>query len=212
MHRNAGFTLLEMLVSLALVAILTGFVAAHSAKALHLSQSGYERDILCDQLDAALDLIEDDVRRARDVDRATWQRMGNDLSLLTASPALYLLTADESDPAADARVSYTVSVPGGDMSLRRNPADRPRARTVLYRADTGGNKAGKREPVTLHINSVGATPTGLSVHYCDAAGTPCTLSEEVALLEVVLSAADKSGEVTQRQRIIPLGNRQKGDS
>ena len=200
--QSKGFTLLEVLVTLVMAALLLGLAAGHTSAALRADQASYERDILRDQLDSALDLMEDDLRRARDIDRSDWVAGGNDLAQLNKTPELHLLVADPGRPGADARIRYLVRVPqdGG-----RNPADRPRVRATLYRTDTSGDRSGNKEPVTSAVAS-----GGLSVRYYDRDGAPCGLDRTPASVEIVLTAFDKSGGETRRSRLIPLNTAAKG--
>ena len=204
MRGRSAFTLLEMLVVLAISAILLTLLSHLLADSIIWGRLGYEEEAISDQLQQALDLIEQDVRAAVDVDVDYFARVDSRaLSAIRTSYELRLVSVDEGDERALGLVVYSLRSATNELSLE-NPKERPRQGSVLYRAQDDSLHSGNYQPLAMYLSSLHNTPKGFQVYYYGADGRPCSLADDIYSLEVCLAGRTKRGAVVSASRLIPL--------
>ena len=115
MKKHAAFTLIELLVVLLICGLLISLLSHLIANSITWSRSGFEEEVIADQLEQALDFMEHDVRSAVDIDVDYFERVDSrPLSEIRTSYELRLLMMDEGDERALGRVGYV---------LRSSPSD-----------------------------------------------------------------------------------------
>lgn len=199
--RRRAFTLIEMLCVLAITAVLTALAANAAANSIGWARAGFEEDVITEQFEQALDLIEDDVRQAKDIDDGAWA--GRDPAAVRTSVALHLRTVDSGDEAREGTVVYSVHLSDGVYN-EENPPERPRASAILYREENDSIHSGGRQSVALYLNLNQDDPHGMTVTYHDRSGARCTLGDDVASVHVQLAGTTKDGMTVTCARRIPL--------
>ena len=101
MKKHAAFTLIELLVVLLICGLLISLLSHLIANSITWSRSGFEEEVIADQLEQALDFMEHDVRSAVDIDVDYFERVDSrPLSEIRTSYELRLLMMDEGDERA----------------------------------------------------------------------------------------------------------------
>lgn len=207
MKRRAGFTLVELLVVLAIGGLLIGLLSQLIANSLTWSRSGFEEEVIADQLEQALDFMERDVRSAVDIDVAYFdQADSRPLDEIRTSFALRLLMVDEGDRRALGRVGYTLRPSPNDLNAE-NPKERPRPNSVLYRWQEDSLHSGADQPLAIYLNTNSGLlneEKGFQIYYLGRDGARCSLADEIYSVEVHLAGTTKDGTVVRAQRVIPL--------
>ena len=195
MRRRAAFTLVEMLCVLVIAGILISIVAHGLVNSINWSHLGFEEEIIADQLEQALDFIEQDVRSAIDVDVDYFDANDSrNLSDIRTSLELRLLAADENDPRIMGRIIYQLVSSTGDV-LKENPPERRRSDST---------HSGTNQPLAQYLNTDFRHPWGFRVAYYGRDGTACSLAQEVYSVEVRLIGRTKDNTLVTRTRMIPL--------
>lgn len=207
MRKRSAFTLVELLCVLVISAILLTLLSHALAGGLLWSRTGFEEEVIGDQLDQALDYIEYDVRGAIDVDVEYFAHSDSrPLEEIRSSSTLRLLSVDEGDERAMGRISYRLRFSDNTYN-RENPPERPRPNHILYRGQEDSIHRGADQPLAMYLSSNSGLlgePRGLLVYYYGAGGERCSLAEEIYSVEVRLCGLTKSGEAITRSRQIPL--------
>lgn len=204
MKPRSAFTLVEMLVVLVIAAILMNVLSHGLANGLTWAQSGYEEEVIGNQLEQALDMMEYDVRQAVDIDVDYFDRVdARPLSDIRTSFELRLLTVDEGDPQALGRVVYQLR-PSDGIYNEENPKERPRPNSILYRGQEDSLHRGNDQSLALYLNTLSQVPKGFQLYYYNQEGVACSLAEDIAGVEVRLAGTTKAGETVTRSRHIPL--------
>ena len=93
MKKHAAFTLIELLAVLLICGLLISLLSHLIANSITWSRSGFEEEVIADQLEQALDFMEHDVRSAVDIDVDYFERVDSrPLSEIRTSYELRLLT------------------------------------------------------------------------------------------------------------------------
>lgn len=204
MRRRAAFTLVEMLCVLVIAGIIISIVAHGLVNSINWSHLGFEEEVIADQLEQALDFIEQDVRSAIDVDVDYFDASDSrNLSDIRTSLELRLLAADENDPRIMGRIIYQLVSSTGDV-LKENPPERPKPDGTLYRRRSDSTHSGANQPLAQYLNTDFRHPWGLRVAYYGRDGTACSLAQEVYSVEVRLIGRTKDNTLVTRTRMIPL--------
>lgn len=204
MRRRAGFTLVECLCVLAVSALVMAFLTQAVANSHTWAQLGAEESILRAQMVQSLDTIEHDVRAAKDIDVAYFQRNDNrPLDEIATAFELRLVTVDEGDAHRHGEVVYSLQLSDND-DFANNPPERPTVRRTLYRSQRDSVHSGKNEPLGMYLNSFNDSAKGFQVFFCNRAGVRCSLAEDVYSVEVHLAGTTKEGVVVRQSRSIPL--------
>lgn len=204
MKPRGAFTLVELLCVLVIVAILLGLLSNSLANGLTWAQSGYEEEVIGDQLEQALDVMAYDVRNAVDIDVDYFERADSrPLSEIRTSFELRLLAVDEGDERAMGRIVYSLRQSDGIYN-KENPLERPRPSCILYRAQEDSLHRGNNQPVAMYLSTLSQTPKGMQIYYYNRAAERCSLAEEVTTVEIRLAGRTKDGTSVTRSRLVPL--------
>lgn len=201
--KRRGFTLIEMLCVLAITGILAALLANTAANSIEWARWGFEEDVIAAQFEQALDMIEDDVRQAKDIDVDHWDAYGNDLSTIRTSLELRLRSVDTADAAREGTIVYTVQLSDGVYN-EENPPERPRPSAILMREQDDSIHSGNKQAMAMYLNLNQQDPHGFTVTYYDRSGTRCSLAEDIASVRVSLAGTTKDGTTVMRTRQIPL--------
>lgn len=202
MKMRRGFTLIELLCALAVAGVLITVVGNLTVNALYWGHVGFEAQVIGEQFEQALDLIEEDVRNAVDIDVSEWGTEAP-LSEMKVTSELRLWVVDATTPHLRGRVFYSLGRSGNAIA-EDMPLERPYPNMNLLRAQKDRAHQGQKQPVVYYLNSAYDTPKGLQVHYYNRFAEPCTLAEDIYSVCVILSGCTKDGSVITRQRQIPL--------
>lgn len=205
MKKRRGFTLIEMVCAMAIAGIVITVVANLTVNTLHWGRWGFEGRIIGEQFEQALDLIEEDVRQAVDIDVSTWSQSAG-WTERESTLALRLWTVDATDPFRRGQVSYSIATRNPDTAAD-TPSERPAPKLNLLRAQKDETHSGANQPVVSYLNSILESPPGLQVYYYDRAGTACTLGDDIYSVRVVLNGTTETGKLVTRERTIPLATK-----
>ncbi|MDO4281087.1 MAG: type II secretion system protein [Peptococcaceae bacterium] len=202
MKRQRAFTLLELICVLVTTGILLTLLSHSLVNGLGWLQAGAQERILADQLEQALDTMEQDIRQAKDIDVDYWERQ-NALGQTSTSTLRLIM----SNTVQEGLLIYRTENSNSTI-VNENPTERPKTPKTLYRTLTDSSHSGASQPVCIYLNSDWDTPKGMQIHYYNRAGAPCSLEEPVYSVRVVLSGTTKQGAVVSRERRVPLAMKQ----
>ncbi|HEY5998032.1 MAG TPA: prepilin-type N-terminal cleavage/methylation domain-containing protein [bacterium] len=172
---SAGFTLVELLVSLALTALLLALAAPFAGAQKRLWERQEEAREARRSLVGAIAWV------TRDLEQAGYHADGPPLRELAAETLAYVLSRDEQDPAGFSpanRRLVTVWLDGGDLKYRIQAPQPPPA---------AGWERGSTQVLASGL-------TGMCCRGLDAAGDEATDPASAASVECTFSGADLRAE------------------
>lgn len=202
MKHRQGFTLIEMLCTLAIAGVVLVAASHIVENTLLWSQWGKEEAIIGQQMEQCLDYMENDIRMAKGIDVAYWQKQVP-LDKMFSSPELHLRTIDPQYVDEEGKVVYLVKA-GSQEIEKDTPFERPMPNHALYRSQRDSQHSGANQSIAMHLNSPLDAERGLRVYYYNRQGQACSLMEEVTSVKVVLAGRTKNGALVKRSRAIPL--------
>lgn len=198
--KRRGFTLVEMLCVLAMLSIFVVIIGQSMSNSLKWFQNAFEKQVIEEHFQHALDMIEEDVRRARDIDRHSTD-MKNNLTVKRTS-FLYLECADREKTEQSAFVVYKTRIPS-DAEYKSQPVERPRVEKNLCRSLMDSTHEGNFQPIANYIYR----SHGFVVSYFDCEGKACAAGEDVYAVKVTLTGQTKQGIQVTKERLIPLATK-----
>lgn len=212
MKRRNAWTLVEMLVSLAVAALLIFLGMQILLSVWQIDQRSRERDMLEEQLSFGLAQIAEDAALSYGVSDGTVFRPGNQslpkgaIYFLQARPLPHQSSrSDYFGENGSLMVEYALK-----MDEYKPPRGAPPASMVLYRAEHVGVRSNnnRKEPVALFLNrEYQEKVPGISVRGFDHAGQETSQIQDVAAIEVTLAGKLHNHRVVQKSRIIAIGNK-----
>lgn len=207
MKKHAAFTLVELLVVLLICGLLTSLLSHLIANSITWSRSGFEEEVIADQLEQALDFMEHDVRSAVDIDVDYFERVDSQpLSEIRTSYELRLLMMDEGNARALGRVGYVLRSSPSDLS-RESPKERPLPNHVLYRWQEDSLHSGADQPLAIYLSSNSGLlneERGFRICYRGRDGARCSLADDIYSVEIHLAGYTKGNTLVTAYRVIPL--------
>lgn len=207
MKKHAAFTLVELLVVLLICGLLISLLSHLIANSITWSRSGFEEEVIADQLEQALDFMEHDVRSAVDIDVDYFERVDSrPLSEIRTSYELRLLMMDEGNERALGRVGYVLRSSPSDLS-RESPKERPLPNHVLYRWQEDSLHSGADQPLAIYLSSNAGLlneERGFRIYYRGRDGARCSLADDIYSVEIHLAGYTKGNTLVTAYRVIPL--------
>lgn len=205
MKRSSAFTLLELICTLVIMALVLVAVGQSIKAGLQWVQEDAQRKMLKDQFEYALRFMEEEVRCADDVlvKEMRYSNLPDNWSKQYQSDKLRLRLINEKGEAIE--VAYFMKELGKD-DQDVIPPERPKVQYGLSRKVY--IDGAKSQPLALGLNNNGSglqnRPHGFIVTFFDRENKPCSIMADIYSIEVSLSGETKQGETVTCSKRMPL--------
>lgn len=202
MLKRKGFTLIEVLVVLLIMTMVMSLTSLLLTEILQFRTRSNEIHAIKEQQRFALLQIEEDLRRAADVDMPKSEGSSffqyDRLVILEQNAKVF-----SPDNQEQARTVYGLKP---DTTPNNNLTGYPQSNMVLFKRLMSTHSSGQSDPVAMYFNapSANADESGMVVSYFDQEMVPCGVGVTVAYVQVRFNGTTSDGEVISTTGTFPL--------